>query len=120
MAEALIAQAVVPVLLGAAADAGVTGEIGRAVPGAVDLTGQTSEFTIGGLARSAVGAIGNDTGPMHITAFVGCPTLVLFSRASDPAFIGPRGNRTAYLQRPDLAQLAVGEVLAAAKSLCGF
>lgn len=119
-ARALNVENVTSVLLGTAADAEVNAEISRAVPDVIDLTGQTSEFTIGGLARAAQGAIGNDTGPMHITAFVGCPTLVLFSSASDPEFIGPRGGRTTFLRCPNLSELATGEVLAAAKPLCGL
>ena len=36
-------------------------------------------------------AIGNDTGPMHLIAAAGCPSVVLFSRDSDPALCAPRG-----------------------------
>lgn len=120
LARALLNRGITPVLMGAAADVGVNGEISQIVAGVIDLTGQTSLFAIGGLARSALGAVGNDTGPMHVTAFVGCPTLVLFSAASDPGFVGPRGRHTAYLQRADLRQLSTGEVLSATMSLCVF
>ncbi|MGH6618562.1 MAG: glycosyltransferase family 9 protein, partial [Alphaproteobacteria bacterium] len=57
--------------------------------------------------------VGNDTGPMHIAAAVGCPSLVLFSAESDPALCGQRGPAVAYLRRPVLADLAVAEVEAA-------
>jgi ADP-heptose:LPS heptosyltransferase len=50
---------------------------------------------------------------MHIAAAVGCPSLVLFSAASDPALCGQRGPAVAYLRRAALADLAVDEVEAA-------
>ena len=65
------------------------------------------------IARRAAAAVGNDTGPMHIAAAVGCPSLALFSAASDPALCGQRGPDVAFLRRPDLAALAVDEVEAA-------
>jgi len=46
---------------------------------------------------------------------VGCPVLVLFSSASDPALSRPRGERVALLRVPDLGQLPVAEVERALK-----
>jgi ADP-heptose:LPS heptosyltransferase len=61
-------------------------------------------------------AIGNDTGPMHLLAAVGCPSLVLFSRDSDPARCVPRAPPDAptvrVLRRDDLATLAPDVVIA--------
>ena len=68
---------------------------------------------VAGVLREAAFIIGNDTGPMHIAAAAGCPSLVLFSAASDPALCGQRGPSVAYLRRPRLADLAVDEVEAA-------
>jgi len=55
--------------------------------------------------------VGNDTGPMHLLAAAGCPAVVLFSRASDPALCAPRGPCVRVLRRPDLADLDVTAVL---------
>jgi hypothetical protein len=49
---------------------------------------------------------------MHLIAAAGCPAVVLFSAASDPALCGQRG-RVAILRRDDLADLALEPVLAA-------
>ena len=61
----------------------------------------------------AAGAVGNDTGPIHMTAAAGCPTVVLFSAASDPALTAPRGTEIEILQRDNLADLSVESVAAA-------
>ena len=66
-------------------------------------------------ARSAI-AVGNDTGPLHLIAAAGAPTVALFSDASDPALCGPRGHATV-LHSPDLTDLPVDMVLRAAQSL---
>jgi ADP-heptose:LPS heptosyltransferase len=57
--------------------------------------------------------VGNDTGPMHVIAAAGCPSLVLYSRESDPAKVAPRGPSIATLRREVLAELSVAEVLGA-------
>ncbi|MBC6441227.1 MAG: glycosyltransferase family 9 protein [Rhodospirillales bacterium] len=76
----------------------------------VDLCGQTGFEQIAELARGARLAVGNDTGPMHLAATAGCPSVVLFSRVSDPALSAPRGRSVAVLQRHDLGDLSVDEV----------
>jgi len=115
LATRLAAAGVTPVVLGAEAERDLAAAILAKAPSTRDLTGRTSLFTIGGLGRRAVAAIGNDTGPMHLAAMVGCPSVVLFSAASDPARSAPRGARVAVLQRPDLAALPVDDVVAALK-----
>jgi ADP-heptose:LPS heptosyltransferase len=75
------------------------------------LGGRTSFAEIAALARAAAAAIGNDTGPMHLIALAGCPSLVLFSAASKPAQTAPRGPAVEILQRPSLATLSLDDVL---------
>ncbi len=77
------------------------------------LAAETTLGDIGVLARSAAGSVGNDTGPMHIAALLGCPSLVLFSEASNPALTAPRGPDVGTLQRPKLEDLDVSTVAAA-------
>ena len=79
----------------------------------INLGGQTNIFDVAGLARRAVGAVGNDTGPMHITAAVGCPSVVLYSNASNPDLCGQRGPAVKILRRAALEGLATAEVEAA-------
>src|SRR3546814_14239536 len=68
-----------PVLIGTAAEADIVAEIVSRCRSAVDLCGKTSLLALAGLARRASGAVGNDTGPLHVTATVGCPPVVLRS-----------------------------------------
>ena len=81
-----------------------------------DLTGRTDFAQIAALGARASLAVGNDTGPTHLIAAAGAPTLVLFSDASDPALCGPRGH-VAVLRSPNLADLSVSEVAAACSHL---
>lgn len=75
-----------------------------------DLTGRTDFADLAALARGAAAAVGGVTGPMHLLAAAGAPSLVMFSAISDPAQCGPRGPRVAYLRRDDLSTIAVAEV----------
>jgi len=116
LARVLATRGLAPVVLGTAAERRLADEIGEHAP-VHDLTGQTGFGQLASLARVAKLAVGNDTGPMHLIAAAGCPSLVLFSRASDPALCAPRGWCVAVLHRHDLATLAVDEVLASATRL---
>jgi ADP-heptose:LPS heptosyltransferase len=110
LAQNLIKQDLTPVLLGTSAERDVTANICTACPGAVDLTGRTNLMEIAGLARRAAGAVGNDTGPMHLIAATGCPSLVLYSSASNPTLCGQRGPYVNILQKSNLADVGVEEV----------
>ena len=102
-----------PVLLGGPEETGLLGAVADGCPTALDLTGRTSLLEIVVLARGAACAIGNDTGPMHLTAAAGCPSVVLYSDASDPALCAQRGAAVTILRRPGLDTLSVEEVTAA-------
>jgi ADP-heptose:LPS heptosyltransferase len=113
LAGRLAAGGIQPVILGTAEEAGLAAAIRGICDRAIDLTGRTGLADIAALARSAAGAVGNDTGPMHMIAAAGCPAVVLFSAASDPALTAPRGPETTILRRDSLADLPFDEVAAA-------
>lgn len=113
LARHLLARDVVPLLLGAEAERAEIAAIAAAAPRARDLCGRTSLEAIAALGRRAVLAVGNDTGPMHLIAAAGAPSLVLYSHESDPGKVSPRGPRVATLRREKLADLTLDEVLAA-------
>jgi len=114
LARMFVRLGIAPVLLGGAAEAPVLAEIERHVPEGINLGGKTSFEEIAVLARTALGAVGNDTGPMHLIAAAGAPSLVLFSSESDPGLCAPRpgaqGGKVAILRKPDLVALSVSEV----------
>lgn len=113
LAQTLTDQDIQPVILGSLAEASLVEEIRSVCSSAKDLCGMTELADIAALAGDAAGAIGNDTGPIHMTAAAGCPTVVLFSAASDPALTAPRGTDIEVLQRDNLADLSVESVAAA-------
>ena len=94
-----------PVLLGTQSESDATGAIAKACPEALDLTGQTSLKHIVTLARHGAGAIGNDTGPIHLIGSTGTPCLVLFSGHSNPVRHAPKGEHVNTLQENDLKDL---------------
>jgi ADP-heptose:LPS heptosyltransferase len=103
-----------PVILGAPGEEAIAAAITALCPEAVDLVGRTDLAALAGLAQQASLTIGNDTGVTHIAASGGNPVVVLFSRASEPARCAPRGGAVSVLSRPDLADLPVDAVFAAA------
>lgn len=105
----LAARGITPVLLGTEAERAEIDTIRTICGTAISLVGKTQFVDILGLARQALCAIGNDTGPMHLIAVTHCPSVVLFSHESDPNLCAPRG-RVTILRRPSLAELPVPEV----------
>jgi len=105
------------VVIGSAAEAPLAAQIMAAAPITHDLTGRTDLPGIAALARRAAFAVGNDTGPTHLIAAMGCPTLALFGAESDPALCAPRGERAIVLRSPALDALTVAEVQAAMAAL---
>lgn len=113
LARKLADKGITPVIIGVKEEKHLAREIKAICPQARDLTGQTSLFTIAGLARRAAAAVGNDTGPMHLIAMIGCPVISLFSSESDPKRSAPRGANVTVLQRPNLSELAIEDVIKA-------
>ena len=115
VARVLAERGLMPVVVGSGSEGDLAATIRAACPSAVDLTGQTSLLDLGGVAARAALAVGNDTGPMHLAAIVGCPSIVLFSAASDPALAAPRGpvaGSVTVLREANLADLALERVAA--------
>jgi ADP-heptose:LPS heptosyltransferase len=111
LAQKLVADGITCLIIGSGADSSLAAEIVGLCPAAQDLTGRTRIQDIASLAARAVCAVGNDTGPMHMAAMVGCPCVVLFSAESDPILTAPRGQ-VEILRAADLRHLSVEDVVA--------
>jgi ADP-heptose:LPS heptosyltransferase len=109
LGESWLKQGVIPVTIGGPDEADLAAEITDGT-GMLNLAGQTSFADIAALSREAAGVVGNDTGPMHIAAICGCPSVVLFSDESDPSITAPRGPDVQVLRREKLGDLPVSEV----------
>ena len=111
LAGKLLARDKTPVLLGGREEAELTAAIAAAVPGSINLAGQTDLMQLAELGRQAESAVGNDTGPMHLIAAVGCKSVVLYSHLSDPALCGQRGQDVTFFRLPNLTELPTSDVL---------
>ncbi len=109
-----------PVLVGSRADQAVATPIMAAEPRAINLTGQTTLLDLAGVLARAHAAVGADTGPMHLAAALGTPSIVLFGPATHPALTAPRGPTRAtvtVLRANPLADLPPDRVAAALANL---
>jgi ADP-heptose:LPS heptosyltransferase len=113
LATRLAAAGRQPVLVGAGDEAPLHAAIRAEAPEALGLAGATSLLELAALARRADAAVGNDTGPMHLAAVAGCPSVVLYSHASDPALCAQRGPKVAILRAPSTTDIPVDRVSAA-------
>ena len=122
VAQRLLGLGLTPAVIGGRMEAPMARAIQAACPAAVDLTGRTSIEDVAALASGAALVLGNDTGPVHVAASAGAPTLVLFSAAGVPeqaAPRGPNGEWVAVLQTPDLNDLGVERVMQAVRDIVG-
>lgn len=116
LARILYARGYDIAVIGSVQETPLAHAIQRVVPRARDLTGRTDFARVAVLGAKASLAVGNDTGPLHLAAATGAPTIVLFSKASDPALSAPRG-RVAILRAENLADLTVAQVAQTANTL---
>lgn len=116
LAALLKARGLDIVIIGGPQESAMARQIQKAVGQARDLTGRTDFAQLAVLGAKAALAVGNDTGPTHLLAAAGAPTIALFSDASDPELCGPRGH-VAVIRSPDLKALPVSTVASAAIAL---
>lgn len=92
------------VLFGGPKDQAITGQIARAVPGAVDVAGRTTLRELMALLAACRVVLTNDTGPMHVAAALGVPVVVPFGSTS-PELTGPGmpGDRRHHLLQAGVA-----------------
>lgn len=111
VAEQLVTKGIQPILLGSSSETPINQRISDGLA-CLDLSGKTSLQDLASLGRTAVCAIGNDTGPAHLISLTGCPTIMLYCRrASSIRKHGPLGSHTYTLEAEDLADLPAKLVL---------
>ena len=101
LAQALERREPLPLLVtGAAADSGVAQAIARACrPPIRSIAGATTLGTFAALAERAAYVVAMDSGPMHVAAAAGAPTVGIFALQSDePDRWAPLGARTAVVR----------------------
>ncbi len=134
LGDALIKEGFQVVLVGSEPEQKVAEEVIQAGQQKfISLVGKTTLRELAALMKQCRIFVGNDAGPMHMAAAVGCPVVALFG-PTDPAIWGPRGKlcHTIYkgldcrecfypgCQRGEMScmkLISVDEVLQAVKSL---
>jgi len=111
LAKIIYSMGYQPVLIGTETEKEIANVIAQICPESLNLTGQTDLQQIASLAKTASGAIGNDTGPMHLIAATTCPCLVLFSGQSNPVRHAPKGKNIEILQKENLKNLKSEDVI---------
>lgn len=121
LARRIAQTGTLPVIIGGRAESQLAQEIVRQEPRAVNLVTRTDLFQIVTLAETALFAVGNDTGPMHMATLSGAPGIALFALSeSDPDQSAPRGPRPVIVNSaPTLGELSVDDVWQSVKAL-GF
>ncbi|MFT3788523.1 MAG: glycosyltransferase family 9 protein [Tepidisphaeraceae bacterium] len=71
------------------------------------------------LLRTSRGYVGHDTGPTHLAAMAGTPSVALFGPASLPAMWSPMGPKVATMVTGDWATLGVDAVVAKLREAIG-
>jgi ADP-heptose:LPS heptosyltransferase len=117
LAKRLQARGIASVAIGTKTEADTIAAIRQDAPEVIDLCGQTNLYQIAALARHAACTIGNDTGPMHLAAAVGSPTLAVLSGHTNPVWSAPYGPVTGWAKRDPIADLPVDEVFLALQKL---
>jgi ADP-heptose:LPS heptosyltransferase len=111
VAQFLISKNITPVIIGRSDESEAIETIQKMCPQAISLMNQTTLFDLGPLGRAALGALGHDTGPMHIIAVTGCPSILLFSYSSIPEHYAPRGFNAQVIHKNNLKDISVDEVI---------
>lgn len=115
LAEHLIGLGMHVALVGTSADEESIQLIYKRCPSVSNLCNATDFYDLVDIGRNAILAVGNDTGPMHLFAASGSPTVTLFSNASNPDRCRPRGPKNddanLVVQVESLQALEVKEVI---------
>jgi heptosyltransferase-2 len=101
LARALLAEGCRVVIVGGPPEVALTARIAAGAPGSRDEGGRTDLPGLAALLALCDVVVTNDTGPMHLAAAVGAPTVTLWG-PSDPAEVAPVWGRQARVAGPDL------------------
>ena len=112
LCQALSEKNITPLLLGTDHEQELIEKIiSESKNSALSLAGKTNLEDITTLAKEAIFAIGNDTGPMHIIAATGCRSVTLFSKHSDHKRHYPKGENSTTLFKENIENITIDDVI---------
>lgn len=101
VARRLLGRGTRVVVLGGAGERHLTAAVAAEAPGALDLGGETDLMGLAAILSMCHLVVTNDTGPMHLAAAVGVPTVTLWG-SSDPREVCPPGPQHVRVTGADL------------------
>ncbi|MBV8060067.1 MAG: glycosyltransferase family 9 protein [Alphaproteobacteria bacterium] len=110
LAQRLHAQGVGAVAVGTKADRAAIQALCAAAPTVVDLCARTDLKQLARVSRGARAVIGNNSGPTHMAAAVGAPTIMLMDETAATVWSCPAAKNSRWIQGNPLSQLSVDEV----------
>lgn len=111
VARMLDDRGIASVVIGTKAEEETINEFVALAPKAINLLNKTTIKQLASLSRLAMAVISNDTGPAHLTAMVGTPTLVVMSHVTIPERMLPVGPRVSYIKKDDIAHITEEEAM---------
>ena len=100
LTEKLRRESLQVAFIGSSTDQEIVKTIGVAGPDVQDWTGRTSPSELACLLEKARLLVTNDSGPMHLAAIMGCPTVAIFGPTTLDLGYQPINQRVAVVQEP--------------------
>ena len=115
VANDLAARGIMVYLVGTREDRSAIDSVLADAPSAINSCGKTNLTGLTRLMKGASYVIGNDTGPIFLSAKIGAPTLMIMGPDTDPTMSAPTGRACKWLRGTPIAGITVKAVL---KALC--
>ena len=109
IAQKLYKKGINSVVIGTEVDKSAISQIKNICKEVIDLSGGSLGL-VATLARGAIGAIANDTGPTYILAAAGCPITWILSHHTDPKIVLPMGAKVLPIKKENINDIAVEKV----------
>ena len=117
LANNFIADGRKVVIVGTAADRMAADAVLRDAPDCTDMVGRTSLDALAALFGCAHAVVGNDTGPIFLSAKTGVPTLMVMGGDTDPFMSAPVGPRAGWVRQDAIADVTPQQAIDALLAL---
>lgn len=102
---------IIPVVIGTNEDKDIINKILFETDSVLNLLNQSPLTAIYALAKKAIGALSNDTGPAHLIAGTGCKLHLVLSIFSEVSKVTPRGSNVSYTQKKNINNISPDEII---------
>jgi len=107
----LISNKILPVLIGTESDRESIEIIKKNAPDSIDLLNKSPLEVVFILAKNALGALSNDTGPAHLIASTNCKLHLVLSTRSNVKTVIPQSDNVTFNQADDINNIKTEDVL---------